>query len=139
MALKIKRQRRDAEEIPLSSTSDIAFLLIVFFLTVSALLEFKGVEIPLPKADAPPMQILKKNIYRVEVNADGQFQKDKKIYALDDLQRMIRTAHSENPDLVIVLNVHPDAPSEPVPQFIKRIQDERITKFSLSIQKGGKK
>jgi len=31
MAIKIKRKSRDPEEIPLASTADIAFLLIIFF------------------------------------------------------------------------------------------------------------
>ncbi len=139
MGMKIKRQRRDAEEIPLASTSDIAFLLIVFFLTVSALLEFKGVEIPLPKKDAPPMQILKENIYRVSISADGSFQKDKKNMPLDEMISMIRDAHQANSELVVVLEIHPDAPSDRVPHFIKRIQDERITRFSMSMMKGGAK
>ena len=46
MAFRVKRKTREVEEIPLSSTADIAFLLIVFFLAASALLELRGVHAP---------------------------------------------------------------------------------------------
>ena len=62
MALKIKRTTREAREISLASTADIAFLLIVFFLAASALLEMKGIQISLPEKDAPPMQVLRKDL-----------------------------------------------------------------------------
>ncbi len=69
--MKIRTKRRALEEIPLASTADIAFLLIVFYLAASSLLEFRGVQIPLPKKDAPPMQVLRKDIFRIKVNAAG--------------------------------------------------------------------
>ena len=134
MGLKIKRKTRNPEEIPLASTSDIAFLLIVFFLTASSLLEFRGIKLPLPKPDAPPMQILRENILRLYVDRSGAFSIDKRVMSLDELQLELRSAYQKNSELVVVLKVHPDAPSKRVPEVINRIQKEGITKFSMGIE-----
>lgn len=134
MPLKIKRKRRDAEEIPLASTSDIAFLLIVFFLTASALLEFRGVQIPLPKSDAPPMQILRENLFKIHISDAGEYTYEGKVIPLYDLQKMVRKAADANPELVVVLRVSPNAPSSSVPVIIKRLQDERIVRFSMGME-----
>ncbi len=133
MALKIKRKTRDPEEIPLASTSDIAFLLIIFFLTASALLEFRGVQLPLPKSDAPPMQVLRQNLFKVKLESNGSFSYDDRTFTLDELQKKLRESFKANPELIVVLNVMPDAPSQEVPAFIKRLNDENIVRFSMSM------
>lgn len=133
MALKLKRKTREPEEIPLASTSDIAFLLIIFFLTASALLEFRGVQLPLPKPDAPPMQVLKENIFRVKLDREGSFYYENEKSRLDELQAKIQRRHRENPELVVVLTVDPQAPSGKVPEFLHRLNQINIVRFSMSM------
>ncbi len=134
MSLKIKRKTRDQQEIPLDSTADIAFLLIVFFLAASALLEFRGIQVPLPKLNAPPMQIEKKDLLKVEVTREGAFRQDGKILSLNELQAELRQRAAINPGLVIVLRVHPDAPTDRVPQFVRRVQEENLKKISIGME-----
>lgn len=134
MALKIKRKTREPEEIPLASTSDIAFLLIIFFLTASALLEFRGVQLPLPKKDAPPMQILRENIFKVKVDSKGDFYYNGQKYFIGDIQKMAREAYDKNRELVVVLRIDPKAPSEVVPGFVKRMKDEQIVRFAMGME-----
>jgi biopolymer transport protein ExbD len=134
MPIKIKRNTREVEEIPLSSTADIAFLLIVFFLAVSALLELRGIKVPLPKPDAPPMQIEKKNIFRVEVVRDGRYRYEKAVKTLDEVQTIMRDAAAQNPAIVIVLRVDPRAPSEVVPAFVQRVQEEKLRRISIGME-----
>ena len=126
------------EEIPLASTSDIAFLLIVFFLAASALLEFRGVALPLPKLDAPPMQLLKKDIFRINIDETGTFKHEDTPLSLDELQIKMREAHAANPEIVMVVRVNPDAPANTVPKLIKRIQQENITRLSLAAGSAGR-
>lgn len=138
--MKIKRKSRAVEDIPLSSTADIAFLLIVFFLAASALLEFRGLKLPIPKLDAPPMQLLKKDIFRIFIAANGEYMHEDAALALDDLQLKMRESFGANSEMVLVVRVDPEAPSETVPRLIQRIQQERIKRLSLAMEeKGGKK
>lgn len=133
--MKIKRKSREIQDIPLASTADIAFLLIVFYLAASSLLEFRGVEIPVPRKDAPPMQILRDNIFRVEITATGQFIHDDTSTDLDALQQSVRKSFQKNPELVIVVRVDPEAPSERIPQLVRRLQDERIERISIGLDR----
>ncbi|MDH5655027.1 MAG: biopolymer transporter ExbD [Spirochaetia bacterium] len=133
MAIQIKRKRRSIEEIPLSSTADIAFLLIVFYLASSSLLEFRGVSLPLPKKDAPPMEILKENIVKVYINEEGNILHEKESYSLPEIIRILAEKRKANPEIVVILKVKPEAPSEMVPKFIREIQKINIEKFSMSM------
>lgn len=135
MSLKIKRNSREIEEIPLSSTADIAFLLIVFFLSASALLEMKGVKLPLPVKDAPPMEVLKKDLFKIKINLNGSFLIDKQIITLDELRNRIILERNKNENMVILLYVHPDAPSKRIPEIIALLQKNNIMKFSIQMDR----
>ena len=134
--MRIGRKNREADEIPLSSTADIAFLLIVFFLAASALLEMRGVAIPLPKKNAPPMEIEEKNLFRVDIDESGQYLQDGKSMGLDQLQKDTQKAFKENKDLVVVIRPYPEAPTGSVPRLIRMLQDLKIQRVSLAMKKG---
>ena len=134
--MRIRRKNREADEIPLSSTADIAFLLIVFFLAASALLEMRGVAIPLPKKNAPPMEIEEKNLFRVDIDESGQYLQDGKSMGLDQLQKDTQKAFKENKDLVVVIRPYPEAPTGSVPKLIRMLQDLKIQRVSLAMKKG---
>jgi len=135
MALKIKRTSREMEEIPLASTADIAFLLIVFFLAASALLELRGVRLPLPRKNAPPMQVLKKNVYRIKIDARGRFLRENKALGTEELARDILGAKNANSKLIVIVNISPNAPSESAPRIVKLLRDVRVHRFSLGMDR----
>lgn len=134
--MKIRTKRRALEEIPLASTADIAFLLIVFYLAASSLLEFRGVQIPLPKKDAPPMQVLRKDIFRIKVNAAGAFSHEGKTLSADQLATAVREALASNAQLVAIVSISPDAPVEVAPRLIQLLQKNQVTRLSLSMEGG---
>ena len=137
MAITIKRKTRAVEEIPLASTADIAFLLIVFFLAASALLELRGIQIPLPKKDAPPMQVLTKNLFKIYIDGKGSFVYEKNGIELDALQIKMREAFRANSELIISVRVDAEAPIEKVPELVQRVQQEGIERISIGMDKAG--
>lgn len=136
MAFRVKRKTREVEEIPLASTADIAFLLIVFFLAASALLELRGVQIPLPKKDAPPMQILKENIFKIGIAADGGFVYDGATIERDALAARIKESFAENSELVVVVHADENAPSRKIPEIVRLLQELRIERVSIGMSSG---
>jgi biopolymer transport protein ExbD len=135
MAIKIKRKIKEPEEIPLASTADIAFLLIIFFLAASALLELKGVKLPLPKKDAPPMKIEKKNLFRLEITKSSEFVYENKLYKLNEILKLMEESSKKNPEIVFAIKVDPDCPSEIIPQLLYLMYQKQLNKFSLTIKK----
>ncbi len=134
MAIKIKRKSRDPEEIPLASTADIAFLLIIFFLAASAMLELKGVKLPLPKKDAPPIQVEKKNLFKMEIDKEQRFLYENHLYSLREILNIMEEKSKENPEIVFSIKVDPDCPSEVIHKLIYGMQQRQLFKFSLTIK-----
>jgi len=139
MAIKVKRRSRKPEEIPLASTSDIAFLLIIFFLAASALLELRGVKIPLPKKDAPPMQIQKKDLFKIKISNQGDYLYQNKTTQLSVIIQNLIEIKKKNPDLVVVVQPEAESPVEKVPQLIAELQKHNVERISLSMDKAGRR
>ncbi|MCB1167255.1 MAG: biopolymer transporter ExbD [Leptospiraceae bacterium] len=134
--MRIRRKSREADEIPLSSTADIAFLLIVFFLAASALLELRGVNIPLPKKNAPPMEIEEKNLFKVQIDDAGSYIYDGSKIDLASLREKTADSFKKNKELVVVIRPAPETPTGSVPRLIRMLQELRIQRVSLAMQKG---
>jgi len=74
MAKKSARDRMN-NEVNAGSMADIAFLLLIFFLVTTTIVEDKGVLVKLPPwSDEPPdiQQLKTRNVYSVLVNAQNQ-------------------------------------------------------------------
>ncbi len=61
------RRKTKLEEISAASMSDIAFLLLIFFMVASVFYVKEGLLSTLPKKNSQPKLVLKKNIYKVEI------------------------------------------------------------------------
>lgn len=75
MAKNSKSMGRAKNEINASSMADIAFLLLIFFLVTTTILEDKGITVKLPpwSEEEPDITKLKtRNVYSVLVNAQNQ-------------------------------------------------------------------
>ena len=60
--MKVKSIKNKINEIPMASMSDIAFLLIIFFIISMSFLYRQGIQLSLPKKDTTPVIIQLKNI-----------------------------------------------------------------------------
>ncbi len=73
MAKQTARQRL-RNEINAGSMADIAFLLLIFFLVTTTIVEDKGLKVRLPPwtPDAPIADVSSRNVFTVLVNADDE-------------------------------------------------------------------
>lgn len=76
--IRIKK-KRTLEEISASSMSDIAFLLLVFFMVTAVFFVKEGLNIQLPRKNSNPTLILRENIYEILVTGDLVKMKNKSI------------------------------------------------------------
>ena len=84
-----RSKRRQAPEINASSMADIAFLLLIFFLVTTEIVEDKGILVKLPPwSDEPPpeMQLNERNVFSVLVNKDNALLVRGEITELADLR-----------------------------------------------------
>ncbi len=88
-----RRQSRGSPDVPVSSFSDIAFLLIIFFILAATLTQLTGIKTEVPtgeKSDAPPE---KTNI--VNLNDNGIVFNDKEV-ALEELKKQLASLDLPN-------------------------------------------
>ncbi|MAT53175.1 MAG: biopolymer transporter ExbD [Bacteroidetes bacterium] len=84
------KSSREAPEINASSMADIAFLLLVFFLVTTTIDVERGITVKLPEwSEEPPedIQLKKRNIFSVLVNASNQLLVRGELADIDDLRR----------------------------------------------------
>ncbi|EPG67066.1 ExbD/TolR family protein [Leptospira wolffii] len=73
------KKKKELEEISASSMSDIAFLLLVFFMVTAVFFVKEGLNIQLPRKDAEPTLVLRENVYEVLVSGEVIKMRNKKI------------------------------------------------------------
>lgn len=96
----IRKKKRPAPEIPSSSMSDIAFLLLIFFLLVSHVDTDKGIGVVLPPPGDAEIKLNPKNITMVLVNASGDVLFNDQIVQVEEIAKRARELEAGNPNMV---------------------------------------
>jgi biopolymer transport protein ExbD len=110
-----KKVRLDEEaEIPTASMADIAFLLIIFFMTTTNFAREKGLKFVLPeKKDQPQeVKIKSENLLKISINDKGELFLNDEEARWDNLEREVKLRLEKNPNLIILIRTHRDAPYE---------------------------
>jgi biopolymer transport protein ExbD len=95
-----KRKKID-QEIPTSALPDIIFLLLIFFLVTTTIDAEKGLDLVLPPAQSEVLEMSKKNIANLLINAAGNVAIDNEIVEIRDITRIIKERIQDNPLLVV--------------------------------------
>ncbi len=110
-----KKVRLDEEaEIPTASMADIAFLLIIFFMTTTNFAREKGLKFVLPeKKDQPQeVKIKSENLLKISINDKGELFLNDEEARWENLEREAKLRLEKNPNLIILIRTHRDAPYE---------------------------
>ena len=107
--MKIGRKRKGKAEIPTSSMSDIAFLLIIFFMATTKFDVKEGIKIVLPQAtekqenQVQSLTLTEKEMTRLQILADGQIVVNKeapRTIESGELDDLIQQKVKENQDMI---------------------------------------
>jgi biopolymer transport protein ExbD len=108
--MKIERRRSSHPEISLVSTSDVAFLLLIFFLSTAALNVDRGLLLELPRPGDVPAAVPVSRVMTVEVAPDGAIALDGAPVTPEALRSGIAAKVVQAPDTVVRLLVAKAAP-----------------------------
>jgi biopolymer transport protein ExbD len=114
MAIFKKVQLDEEAEIPTASMADIAFLLIIFFMTTTNFAREKGLKFVLPeKKDQPQeVKIKSENLLKISINDKGEMFLNDEEARWENLEREVKLRLEKNPNLIILIRTHRDAPYE---------------------------
>ena len=109
----LKRKRKSAlGEMTLSSTADVAFLLLIFFIVTTIFAAEQGLVVILPgkqKAKTDIVKIKQSNIALIKIHADNAITLDKKPIQINQIKNIIQARIEANAKTIVVLETHPEA------------------------------
>ncbi len=132
-------------EIPTASMADIAFLLIIFFMTSTVFMRDKGLKLVLPEKTDQIVTIGGERVIRVSINDQGDiFLEEEAVTPLDLKDKLTQRildykAKHEGKDPLVIIRTNVEAPYErmiDVFDIIKQIPEARAVSLA-SIKTGG--
>ena len=111
MAKFRKRMRISADMVGESSMSDVAFLLLIFFI-VSTTFPEVGLPMILPSKAGDVKQVKRDNVMQIVTARSGAYfiDVDTEPTPLYELRGIVRQRLTDNENLILSLETHPDAP-----------------------------
>jgi biopolymer transport protein ExbD len=131
--MKIKRKSRKGFSFAESGTlSDLAFLLIIFFMVIAVFNINEGFILGLPQKDSVKI-VNVGDIIRVTLDRDNQlFYKDNR-YSLTEIENLTKECLDVRPNLTFLLKVHPEARYQDVVNVVNTIRKLDVDNFSFSL------
>jgi len=117
-----------------SAASDLAFLLIIYFLVIAGFNVNKGFIITLPAKDSTRL-ILKDDLLRFEMDSKGDVFHNDEALSIPKAKSLIQKAQIENPNIAVIITIDSKAHWQNVVSFVELAQDLQIDSFSFSMKK----
>ena len=133
--MKLKRRKKTGFT-DSSASSDIAFLLIIYFIVIAGFNINKGFLINLPAKDSTRL-ILKDDLLRFELDRNGNINYEEQVMGIIETEKLIAAVQAENPNVAVLLSIDPQANWQRVVSFVELAQDLKIDSFSFSMMKEG--
>jgi biopolymer transport protein ExbD len=132
--MKIKRRKK--RSLPESSaTSDIAFLLIIYFIVIAGFNVNKGFLMNLPAKDSTRL-VKKDDVLRYQLDGAGQILYNGEAQDAASAAGFIRSAVRERPNLAVMLVISPSAPWQNVVSFVEMAENLNVDSFSFKMDAG---
>jgi biopolymer transport protein ExbD len=100
--LQLRKKTQVEATIPTASMADIAFLLIIFFMTTTIFATEAGLTIVLPEKEGE-VKVKSENILTILTNKDGVVRIGDEEVSIDRIQSVVEQKLAENDELVVSL------------------------------------
>ncbi|MCS7257769.1 MAG: biopolymer transporter ExbD [candidate division WOR-3 bacterium] len=134
--MRLRERKQANPQIPTASMGDIAFLIIIFFMTTSIFCREKGLKIVLPEK-GQEVKIKSENILTIAVNPQGEVLIRDQIVDIPSVKGIVEEELRKNPDLVIALKVYRTAKYQTMIRVFDQIKLAKAEKISLVPVKEG--
>jgi biopolymer transport protein ExbD len=132
--MKIKRRKKSLFTESCAS-SDLAFLLIIYFLVIAGFNVSAGFLMNLPARDSTRL-ILSDDLMRFEMDSEGKIIYQGRELNVIAAEREIQSALSGHPNLAVVLSIDGNAPWQQVVLFVEVAQKLQVDSFSFNMKDG---
>jgi biopolymer transport protein ExbD len=134
---KLQARSRPSTEFSSGAMSDIAFLLLIFFLVTTIFALEQGIPMALPGQQSHDVKVKRKNILTVKAFANGSVTVDDDPVLVEDIQNIIERRLAKNEKLIIVIETHPDAEYGIMVDILDELRLARARTISLKTMSVG--
>ena len=128
----LSKPRRSAmQEINSSSMSDIAFLLLVFFLVTTTISMDKGISLILP-ADGNELEVNRKNITSILVNDRGKVLMDDQPTKINQIKSKAIKKIASNNNIIFSVTTHKNTKFDDYILVLDQLKQANATKISIA-------
>jgi biopolymer transport protein ExbD len=131
MTMRFERQQKIQNKVPTSSMADIAFLLLIFFMTTTIFKMEDGLPVTLPRAETAQKQ-QREMIMRIWINRDGVISINDKLVAVDNIESIIITMLQEKPNLIVAFNADDRCPYNVVSDVMEELKKANAVRVSFT-------
>ena len=126
-----KPRRAAMQEINSSSMSDIAFLLLVFFLVTTTISLVKGISLILP-AEGNELEVNKKNIVNILINDKGKVLMDDEPTKIDKIKSVAQKKISSNSKIIFSVLTNKNTQYSDYILVLDQLKQANATKISIA-------
>lgn len=134
---KLGAKSRPSLEFSAASMSDIAFLLLIFFLVTTIFALEKGIPMALPGQQSQNIKVKRKNIMTVKAYANGSITVDDDPVRLGGVRAIVERRLAQNDKLIVVIETHPDAEYGLMIDILDELRLAKARTISLRTMKAG--
>jgi biopolymer transport protein ExbD len=129
--MRFERQQKIASKVPTSSMADIAFLLLIFFMTTTIFKMEDGLPVTLPRAETAQKQ-QREMIMRIWINHDGIISINDKLVNVDNIEAILITMMQEKPNLIVAFNADDRCPYNVVSNVMEELKKANAVRVSFT-------
>jgi len=126
-----KPRRAAMQEINSSSMSDIAFLLLVFFLVTTTISLDKGISLILP-AEGNELEVNRKNITSILINDKGKVLMDDSPTKINQIKSKALKKITSNNNVIFSVMTHKNTKYEDYILVLDQLKQANATKISIA-------
>jgi len=130
--MKFSRKTKLSTEIPTASMPDIIFMLLIFFMVTTVLREYSGLPVTLPKAKRIEKLKSKRHTSHIWVSKDGLISIDDRLFAVDDVAKIMYDKRSADPQVVVSLKADEEAKMELISSIHEELREADALKLNYS-------
>lgn len=128
-----KRKRKHINALDSGSLSDLAFLLIIFFIVIAVFNVNMGFLIDLPKKNSSKI-VNVSDIIKVTLEADGKLFSDDAEISVENLKISVKERLTKRPNMTLYLLIDPEAEYQKVVDVIDVIRQLKVDNFSFKMR-----
>jgi biopolymer transport protein ExbD len=129
--MNFERQQKVANKVPTSSMADIAFLLLIFFMTTTIFKMEDGLPVTLPRVETSQKQ-QREMISRIWINRDGIISINDKLVSVENIEAIIVSMMQEKPSLIVAFNADDRCPYSVVSDVMEELKKANAVRVSFT-------